>query len=131
MAISTRLSGIRNEKSLTPINNVLCTTDDPIDKETQFKAVHSIVWWAVGDLNVPEAHKPPSGLLYPLRRAVFWTRIHQAICAPDRTSRISLVLGLSCNREIPQCRAQKSHLLAALLLSLFYDVPGDVYTNCL
>jgi hypothetical protein len=28
---------------ITPlINNVLWTTDDPIDKETQFKAVHSI-----------------------------------------------------------------------------------------
>jgi hypothetical protein len=26
---------------------------------------------------------------------------------------------------------KKNHLLAALLLSLFYDVPGDVYTNCL
>ena len=29
--------------SITPkINNVLWTTDDPIDKETQFKTVHSI-----------------------------------------------------------------------------------------
>jgi hypothetical protein len=29
--------------SITPtINNVLWTTNDPIDKETQFKAVHSI-----------------------------------------------------------------------------------------
>jgi hypothetical protein len=38
--------------SNTPIiNNVPCTTNDPIDEETQFKAVHSIVWWAVGDLN--------------------------------------------------------------------------------
>jgi hypothetical protein len=30
--------------SITPIiNNVIWTTDDPIDKETQFKAMHSII----------------------------------------------------------------------------------------
>jgi hypothetical protein len=38
------LLGPSLQYSITPIiNNVLWTTDDPIDKETQFKAVHSIV----------------------------------------------------------------------------------------
>jgi len=37
------LLGPSLQYSITPIiNNVLWTTDDPIDKETQFKAVHSI-----------------------------------------------------------------------------------------
>jgi len=40
------LLGPSLQYSITPIiNNVLWTTDDPIDKETQFKAVHSIVKW--------------------------------------------------------------------------------------
>jgi hypothetical protein len=40
------LLGTSLQYSITPIiNNVLWTTDDPIDKETQFKAVHSIVKW--------------------------------------------------------------------------------------
>ena len=46
------LLGPSLQYSITPIiNNALWTTDDPIDKETQFKTVHSILWWAVGDLN--------------------------------------------------------------------------------
>ena len=37
------LLGPSLQYSITPItNNVLWTTDDPIDKKTQFKAVHSI-----------------------------------------------------------------------------------------
>jgi hypothetical protein len=37
------LLGPSLQYSITPIiNNVLWTTDDPIDKEMQFKAVHSI-----------------------------------------------------------------------------------------
>jgi len=40
------LLGPSLQYSITPIiNNVLWTTDDPIDKETQLKAVHSIVKW--------------------------------------------------------------------------------------
>ncbi len=40
------LLGPSLQYSITPIiNNMLWTTDDPIDKEMQFKAVHSIVKW--------------------------------------------------------------------------------------
>jgi len=38
------LLGLSLQYSITPIiNNVLWTTDNPIDKETQFKAVYSIL----------------------------------------------------------------------------------------
>ena len=49
---------------------------------------------------------PASGWFTRLRRAAFPTQIHQAIYVLDRTSGISLAPWLSCNREIPPCRAQ-------------------------
>ncbi len=40
------LLGPSLQYSITPIiNNALWTTDDPIDKETQFKVMHSTVEW--------------------------------------------------------------------------------------
>ena len=54
------LLGPSLQYSITPIiTNVLWTTDDPIDKETQFKAVHSIQFTpryiAAGDQIDPNA----------------------------------------------------------------------------
>jgi hypothetical protein len=47
------LLGPSLQYSITPIiNNVLWTTDDPIDKETQFKAVHSITHPAKRDASL-------------------------------------------------------------------------------